>query len=105
MVFFETPTFTKRIQELVSDDDYRQLQLLLIKFPETGKVIKGSGGVRKIRWSGSGTGKRGGIRVLYYYVNQLDQIYMLFAYSKSDFSDLSNDQLRLLKKVILEEFE
>lgn len=105
MVFFETPTFTKRIQELVSDDDYRQLQLLLIKFPEIGKVIKGSGGVRKIRWSGPGTGKRGGIRILYYYVNKLDQIYMFFAYSKSDLSDLSNVQLRLLKKVILEEFE
>lgn len=63
MVFFETSTFTKRIQLLISDDDYRQLQLLLIKFPEIGKVIKGSGGVRKIRWASSGTGKRGGIRV------------------------------------------
>lgn len=105
MVFFETSTLTKRIQLLISDDDYRQLQLLLIKFPEIGKVIKGSGGVRKIRWSNSGAGKRGGIRVLYYYMNHLDQIYMLFAFSKSDFSDLSNEQLRLLKKVVLEEFQ
>jgi hypothetical protein len=105
MVFFETQSFTKRIQQLVSDEDYRQLQLLLIKFPEIGKVIKGSGGVRKIRWSNSGTGKRGGIRVLYYYMNQLDQIYLLFAFSKRDFSDLSNEQLRLLKKVVLEEFQ
>lgn len=105
MVFFETSTFTKRIQLLISDDDYRQMQLLLIKFPEIGKVIKGSGGVRKIRWASSGTGKRGGIRVLYYYMNQLDQIYMLFAFSKSDLSDLSNEQLRLLKNVVLEEFQ
>jgi mRNA-degrading endonuclease RelE of RelBE toxin-antitoxin system len=105
MMFFETPIFTKRIQHLVSDDDYRQLQLLLIKFPELGKLIKGSGGVRKLRWSSSGTGKRGGIRVLYYFINQLDQIYMLFAFSKSEVSDLSHEQLRLLKKVVSEELQ
>ncbi|VFN03575.1 MAG: hypothetical protein BECKG1743F_GA0114225_108202 [Candidatus Kentron sp. G] len=66
MVFMETPIFTKAITRLLSDDEYRELQGKLLLHPDAGVLIKGSGGLRKIRWKGRGTGKRGGIRVIYY---------------------------------------
>jgi mRNA-degrading endonuclease RelE of RelBE toxin-antitoxin system len=66
MRIIETPIFTKRVKEILSDEEYRLFQIKLINDPESGNIIKGSGGIRKIRWSGSGRGKRGGSRILYY---------------------------------------
>ena len=57
MRIVETPTFTKRVDEILSEEKYRLLQIKLIDEPEAGNIIKGSGGIRKIRWSGSGRGK------------------------------------------------
>ncbi len=65
VVFVETPVFYRRIQQLMDDDDYAELQLVLAARPDAGKVIKGSGGMRKLRWAGSGRGKRGGIKWCY----------------------------------------
>ena len=87
MDFFETSVFTKLIQKLISDEDYRLLQLQLSVRPEFGNIIKASGGIRKLRWAGSGRGKRGGIRVIYYYFTEDEQIYMLYAYPKSKKDD------------------
>lgn len=67
MVIIETHIFTKRINRLMSEDVYRELQNELIESPEIGKIIQGSSGLRKIRWSGSGKGKRGGSRIIYYW--------------------------------------
>mgnify|MGYP005857149935 FL=1 len=100
MEFFETPIFTKLIQKLISDEGYHLLQLQLSMRPESGNVIKGSGGIRKIRWSGSGRGKRGGIRVIYYYFTEDEQIYMLYAYPKSKKDDLTADQIKQLKQLV-----
>ena len=83
MVIIETSVFSRLIQELMSDADYRALQEALITRPESGDIIKGSGGLRKIRWKLEGQGKRGGIRVIYYWVTADDQIRMLYAYRKS----------------------
>jgi len=66
MVSIETPIFTRRTQSILEDDEYRLLQAQLIQKPDAGKIIPGSGGLRKLRWSASGHGKRGGIRVIYY---------------------------------------
>ena len=60
MVIVETPTFTKLIKELLSDEDYRALQEALVSRPDAGDLITGSGGLRKIRWSLEGKGKKGG---------------------------------------------
>jgi mRNA-degrading endonuclease RelE of RelBE toxin-antitoxin system len=65
--FVETTVFTRALRALVPDDDYRALQMALMLRPEQGALIRGSGGLRKIRWGGSGRGKRGGIRVIYYW--------------------------------------
>ncbi len=59
MVIIETSIFTKIIKALLSDDEYRELQKALIKVPTSGKIITGSGGIRKVRWRLQGRGKRG----------------------------------------------
>lgn len=66
MKIVETSIFTRKLRTLLSDEEYRLLQNELIKNPEKGKIIKGSGGLRKIRWSISGKGKSGGVRVIYF---------------------------------------
>ena len=100
MEFFETSIFTKLIEKLISDKEYHLLQLQLSVRPESGDVIKGNGGTRKLRWAGSGRGKRGGIRVIYYYFTEDDQIYMLYAYTKSKKDDLTADQVKQLKQLV-----
>lgn len=104
MVIVETHTFTRRINRLMDDNVYRELQNELIESPDTGIIIQGSGGIRKIRWSGSGRGKRGGSRLIYYWAKSKAQIYMLFIYEKNELSDLTKDQLSALKKAVELEF-
>ena len=81
----------------MDDDDYAELQLVLAARPDTGKVIKGSGGMRKLRWAGSGRGKRGGLRVIYYWWVAKDRISMLLVYPKNEMDDLTADQLKQSK--------
>jgi mRNA-degrading endonuclease RelE of RelBE toxin-antitoxin system len=64
--FIETQLFSQLREDYLPDEEYARLQEALIEKPEGGALIPGSGGVRKLRWSGSGRGKRGGIRVIYY---------------------------------------
>ncbi len=105
MRFVETPIFTNEVRRLLADDEYRALQLALLFRPEQGAVIPGSGGLRKIRWGARGTGKRGGSRVIYYWEKDPEVIYMLFLYRKSEQADLTTEQLRILKKLVQEEFK
>jgi len=102
--FIETPIFTKQITDLLDDADYRQLQVTLAIQPNSGDVIRGGGGLRKIRWSAQGRGKRGGIRVIYYKIEE-DQIYMLFAYPKNKQEDLTSEQLKVLRTLIAKELK
>jgi len=102
MLFIETPVFTKAVRALLSDNDYRELQQTLVLRPEAGNIIQGSGGLRKIRWNSSGSGKRGGLRVIYYWDIPDDTIYMLLIYKKSRQEDLTPDQLRLLRNLVKE---
>lgn len=101
MVFVETDIFTKSINQLLSDEEYKALQLELFYRPEAGSLIKGSGGIRKIRWKGEGVGKRSGIRVVYY-IDYPEKIFMLFAYKKNKQEDLTPGQLKQLKNLISE---
>jgi mRNA-degrading endonuclease RelE of RelBE toxin-antitoxin system len=70
----ETYAFTKRLTELLNDESYAELQSLLAQRPDAGEIIRGSGGMRKIRWAGSGRGKRGGVRIIYYWWVRRDRI-------------------------------
>ena len=104
MVIIETPIFTRRIQELIPDEEYRLLQLHLVNRPDAGKTMPGSGGLRKLRWSAGGHGKRGGIRVIYYWLMPRDTILLLYAYPKSEQDDLTAEQLRQIRKVVEKEY-
>jgi hypothetical protein len=101
MIFIETSIFTKEIKRLLPDDEYRKLQQNLMLRPGAGRIIKGSGGLRKIRWNIPGEGKRGGLRVIYYSA-QPGIIYMLFSYSKTEQEDLTPAQVKILKKLVKE---
>jgi len=104
MILIETAIFTRRIQRLMTDEEYRLLQADLIARPEAGKVIPGSGGLRKVRWSSPGKGKRGGVRVIYYWFRSRDRILLLFAFAKNERDDLARDQLRQVKRVVEDEY-
>ena len=100
MVIVETPIFTRLIQELMSDDEYKDLQEALVCRPDTGDLIKGSGGLRKVRWKQEGKGKSGGARVIYYWVTNDDHIRMLLAYPKSKQDNLTQAQVKQLKAIV-----
>ena len=96
MIFIETAVFTKLITKYLTDDEYLGLQSFLFKHPNLGKIIRNSGSVRKLRWAGSGRGKRGGLRIIYYWKAQDDEIWMLTVYGKSERSTIP---AHILKKI------
>jgi mRNA-degrading endonuclease RelE of RelBE toxin-antitoxin system len=75
--------FTRLVQDLMSDEEYREVQVALMEDPEAGAVIRGSGGVRKLRWAAPGRGKRGGYRIIYYLRHARGIIWMLTMYPKN----------------------
>ncbi len=101
VVFVETPNFTRRVHEYMDDEEYGQMQAFLSQRPDAGSVIRGTGGMRKLRWAGSGRGKRGGLRVIYYWWVAKDRISMLLAYPKNEQDDLTADQLKHLKNQLM----
>lgn len=103
--FVETPVFTAIIRDLLPDDEYRALQSALLLRPEQGALIPGSGGIRKLRWSGRGRGKRGGLRVIYFWFVSEGVVYMLYAYAKGVAADLTPAQIKVLRGLVKEEFE
>lgn len=100
--FRETTWFTKKVLELLTDEEYSKLQWRLIEFPDAGDVIKGSGGIHKIRQSAKGKGTRGGARVIYYFAVKNQEILMLDIYAKNEQEDLSIEQIREFKKLVEE---
>ena len=91
-----TSTFTKLIATYLTDDEYLGLQSFLLKYPEAGKIVRGSGGVRKLRWAISGKGKSGGIRVIYYWKQRDNEIWLLTVYGKSERETIPG---HILKKI------
>jgi mRNA-degrading endonuclease RelE of RelBE toxin-antitoxin system len=103
MKIIETTIFTKRLKTFLQDEEYRNLQNELILNPGKGKIIRESGGLRKTRWSIPGRGKRGGVRIIYYWLNKKETILMLLIYSKKDQDDLTSKQLKILKTLVEKE--
>lgn len=77
MQFIETPIFTRRLKSLLTEEEFRALQNDLIEQPEVGAIIRGSGGLRKLRWAAKGRGKSGGVRVIYYWFVSAEKFLML----------------------------
>ena len=102
MEFIETPTFTRLLLDLLSDDEYRGIQNILVENPERGDVLTGGGGIRKLRYSLSGRGKSGGVRVIYYWMREDEQVYMLLIYPKSKKDTLTDRETALLREFVKE---
>lgn len=103
MVLIETSVFTRQVQATLTADEYRAFQLHLLAHPDAGDVIPGTGGLRKVRWGLAGRGKRGGVRVIYYWRTTAGQIFLLFLYPKNVRSTLTTAEMRALSKLITED--
>jgi hypothetical protein len=104
MRFVETSVFTVSLHRYLGDETYRALQLSLLLRPEQGPVISGGAGLRKLRWAAPGRGKRGGVRLIYYWEPKSETFYMLYLYAKNEQGDLTSAQLKVLAKLVREEF-
>ncbi len=102
MIIKETSVFTRQITKLLPDDEYKELQRELAFNPAAGKILPQSGGLRKVRWRSATKGKRGGIRVIYYWYVDEKELFMLLAYGKGEKDDLTQKELMLLRSMIRE---
>ena len=98
VTFVESPLFTKQVHDYLTDSEYGCFQEYLASNPEMGDVVRGSGGVRKIRWSRRGTGKSGGVRVLYFARTEAGEIWLLLIYAKSAVDSIPGYILKILKE-------
>lgn len=101
LTFVETKLFTQLVPRYLSDEEYAALQHALVADPEAGDVVRGSGGVRKLRWGAAGRGKRGGIRIIYYHLRvRRGQVWMLTMYAKNEAATIPGPMLKRLKEEI-----
>jgi hypothetical protein len=102
MEFIEAPAFTRHLHEYLDDDGYRALQVELTVNPALGQVMPGIGGFRKARWADSrrGKGRRGGLRIIYFYFESELQIGLMTLYGKNEASDLTVKQKKALAAAI-----
>jgi mRNA-degrading endonuclease RelE of RelBE toxin-antitoxin system len=94
MLFVETSVFSALRDDWLSDEEYRRLQSYLIEYPDAGDLIRGSGGIRKVRWAAKGKGKSGGVRVIYYWAKAPSHVYLLTLYGKSEQADIDRATLK-----------
>ncbi len=101
-LFFETTTFTDTVGHYLTDDEYRLLQSHMLQHPEVGDVMPRTGGFRKLRWFDErrGKGKRGGLRVIYYWLMNDRQFWMFAIYDKDELENLTSEQEKTLKRAI-----
>jgi mRNA-degrading endonuclease RelE of RelBE toxin-antitoxin system len=100
LTFIETKLFSTLIQRYLGDDEYSAVQQALVANPDSGDLIRGSGGVRKLRWGAAGRGKRGGVRVIYYLRSHQGEIWMLTVYSKNEEASIPGHVLKKIKEEI-----
>ena len=99
MIFIESKIFEKLRDKYLDDESYRALQNFLVAQPTIGDTIQGTGGLKKLRWSAQGKGKRGGVRTIYLYLSSKEHIHFLSIYAKNEMENLSTDQKKILKKI------
>jgi hypothetical protein len=104
MIFIETPVFSRKICELITDDEYSEIQAELANNPKIGDLIKGTGGLRKARFRAKSKGKKGGIRLIYY-IFLKDRILLLFVFAKNERDDLTKEQYAKLAKAAKKELK
>jgi hypothetical protein len=92
----ETHMFRRQAEKIWNEAELAALVDHLALNPEVGDVVPGTGGIRKLRWGKAGTGKRGGIRVIYFFHHTDMPLYLLLAYAKAQATDLTPDEKRTL---------
>ncbi len=97
--FIESAVFERVRAVYLDDDEYAELQQFMMQSPEAGRVVPGSGGVRKLRWKRKGMGKRGGLRVIYFVRYLFNEFWMLTLYAKAKQEDVPGHILKQLKEV------
>ena len=100
LTVIETPTFSRLAADYWTEDERGAFAAFIASHPETGNVVPGSGGLRKVRWSRQGTGKRGGVRVIYYNRLANGEIWLLLIYAKSVRENILAHILRAIKAEI-----
>ena len=100
MEFRESRAFSKRVDDALAAEEHRTLQLYLAARPDAGHVIPRRGGLPKLRWSAAGRGKRGGVRVIYFWYVAKGRIYLLALYAKNERDDLSAEEQRVLRGLV-----
>lgn len=107
MELFEAPTFTRFVRDYLADEEYRRLQHILAQNPELGDMMPGTGGFRKLRWADQrrGKGRRGGLRIIYYYFPSEHQIWLMTLYGKDEADDLTPAEKRALRDSIAAELK
>ncbi|MCA9415808.1 MAG: transcriptional regulator [Candidatus Omnitrophica bacterium] len=85
--FIESSIFERICPVYLDDDEYAELQQFMIQNPDAGQVVPGSGGIRKLRWSRPGMGKRGGLRIVYFARREPNEFWMLTIYAKAKRED------------------
>ena len=106
-LFVELPAFERNRSDYLTDEAYRGLQNEMLKDPEAGDVITGTGGLRKLRYGDAtrGKGKRGGLRIIYYWWDPKKQFWLFTIYDKDELSDLSPKEKAILKTLLKQELE
>ena len=106
-LFVELPAFSRHRADYLTDDGFRGLQNALMENPEAGDVIEGTGGLRKLRWADPrrGKGKRGGLRVVYFWWEPGRQFWLFTLYDKSEMDDLTSKERKRLKSILKLELE
>ena len=100
MRIFTTRTYERAIRKLLSEEDRREMEDVIAAAPDAAPVIPGTGGIRKLRWAGSGRGKRGGMRTIYFHHAGPEALYMLTAYAKAARADLSRADRKALSRLV-----
>lgn len=100
MQVFSTRAYERAVGKLLGEEARREMEEAIVAAPDAAPVIRGTGGIRKLRWAGSGRGKRGGIRTVYFYHAGPNAIYLLTAYAKSDREDLTPADTRALSRLV-----
>lgn len=95
----EIPTFTRQSEKLFNEGEKRELIDFLAENPLAGDEIPGTGGVRKVRFAASGRGKRGGARIIYYYLDDQMPVYALLVYAKNTKADMTPDEKKAVRSL------
>ncbi|MEN8217571.1 MAG: transcriptional regulator [Pseudomonadota bacterium] len=100
MIFIEMSKFTSLLDKYLNDEEYRQLQNYLLENPKAGAILRGSRGIRKLRWAARGKGKSGGVIIIYYWAEQPEHIYLLTLYSKGEQENIDAATLKRIVKLL-----